>query len=146
MNLRFSNSTTDLDDRHWPMLSFPRGSITRFAERLRQKGPGSVRSAFFDVDVSFDDDNTTIALHGVLSAADCAQLSETVQIALDQRRERIVLDLRGIQHVGMAGVHALILAHLRASDELRELLLIPASPAVQHVIDAADGPFVYVNG
>lgn len=146
MNLRFSNSTTDLDDGHWPMLSSPRGSLTRFAEWLRQKGAGSVRPAFFDVVGSFDDDDTTIVLHGVLSAAVCARLSETVQIALDQKRERIVLDLRGIEHVGMIGVHALLLAHLRASDELTELLLIPASPAVQRVIDAAHGPFVYVNG
>jgi anti-anti-sigma regulatory factor len=177
MNLGFSNSTADLVDDDWPVLSSPRGSLTRFARWLRQKrtkmieeiglrppipeagqsgsvrigepgllGAGSVGPALFDVDVSFAYDITTIALHGVLSATACARLAETVQLALDQNIDRIVLDLKGIERIDLAGVHALLLAHLRASDELTELLLIPASPAAQRMIDAAYGPFVYING
>jgi anti-anti-sigma regulatory factor len=173
MNLGFSNSTADLVDDDWPVLSSPPGSLTRFAEWLRQKctrmtegppvpeagqsgsvrigepgvlGAASVGPALFDVAVGFAHDMTTIALHGVLSATACARLAETVQIALDQKTDRIVLDLEGIERIDLAGVHALLLAHLRASDELTELLLIPASPAAQRMIDAAHGPFVYVDG
>jgi anti-anti-sigma regulatory factor len=176
MNFGFSNSTADLDDDDWPVRSSPRGSLTRFAEWLRQKctemtedvglrapifeagqsgsvrvgesgllGPGSVSPALFDVDVSIADNMSTIAARGVLSATACDRLGETVRLALDQREGKIVLDLQGVEWIHMAGVHALSLTQLRASDELTELLLIPASPAVPRAIDATHGPFVYVN-
>jgi anti-anti-sigma factor len=177
MNFEFSNSASDLDDDDWPVLSSPPGSLTHFADWLRQKcteitehagprprisgasqsggvrmgkrallGNGNVASTLFDLDVSFADDVMTVTLHGVLSATACDRLAEPLQRFLDRGGERIVLDLRGLERIELAGIHTLLLAHLRASDELTELLLIPSTPAVQRVLDASGGPFVYVNG
>lgn len=114
MNLRFSDSTADLD-----VLSSPRGSLTRLARWLRQKSAelnedvdlrppvsaagksggvgigepdvlreGSVGPALFDFEVSVAGDVTTIVLHGELSATACDRLADAVQLALDQEGEK----------------------------------------------------------
>lgn len=175
MNIGFSNSTADLDHDNRPELSSPRRSLTRCAERLRHKcteileavglrlpaskggqsgsvcraepnlfGEGIVDPAHLDVRRA--DGVTTIVLRGVLSPAACDRLAETVQRTIDQKGNRIVLDLTGIEFIDLAGVRVLLLAHLRASDEFTELLLLPALPAVQSVIDAIHGPFADING
>ena len=171
MNLRFSDSIADLDVLSSPRGSLTRlaGWLRQKSAELNedvglrppvsgagQSGgvridepdvldEGSVGPGVFDVEVSVADDVTTIVLHGELSATACDRLADAVQLALDQEGERIVLDLRGLECIDLAGVHVLLLAHLRASDRLTELLLIPASPAAQRVIDALHGPFVYIN-
>ena len=56
-----------------------------------------------------------------------------------------MLDLSGLEHVDRVGVHTILLAHLRASDQQRALLIVPGPSAVQDVFDAVDGPFDYVD-
>jgi anti-anti-sigma regulatory factor len=109
-------------------------------------GAEGVGPALFDVNVNSSAYATTIALRGALTATACDRLADTVERALDKNVETVVLDLRGIEVVDLAGVHVMLVAHLRASDQLSQLLLVPGLPAVQRVIDPLQGPFVYIDG
>jgi anti-anti-sigma factor len=99
----------------------------------------------FDVDMNSSDCATTVVPRGALTATACDRLADALMRALDQRANRIILDLREIEVIDLAGVYVMLVARLRASDQLTDLLRVRGSPAVQRVIDRVLGPFVYIN-
>jgi anti-anti-sigma regulatory factor len=76
----------------------------------------------------------------------CDRLLETVELALEHGPQRLVLDLRGVLSIEHSGVRALLISHLRASDQRTQLRLALGSAAIQQVIDAHDCPFAYTDG
>jgi anti-anti-sigma factor len=108
--------------------------------------PPCTDSTVLEIQTSSLSHDSTIMLAGALTAMTCDRLLETVERALEHGPQRIVLDLRGVQSIDDSGVRALLISHLRASDQRTQLRLAPGSAAVQQVIDALDCPFVYIDG
>jgi anti-anti-sigma factor len=84
-----------------------------------------------------------VELSGVLNRATIQALATVLEEALETDAGRIVLDLSELEAIDRAGVYTILLAHLRAADQLRQLLIVPGPPVVQHVFDAVQGPFSY---
>lgn len=114
------------------------GEIAAFTERDR----GS--SERLQITLSLDDDERRIALYGDLNASTVARLDDCMDWVLeDDDPDRIVLDLSGLRVLHPKAMVALVTAHMRASDDHREFMLVRGSSAVQQVIDSVDGPFNY---
>lgn len=86
-----------------------------------------------------------VTLTGVLDLANCRPLADTLDWALEQDSHRTVLDLSGVGLVDRAGVHTILVAYLRASDQRDEFAIIRGPEPVQRVIDSIDGPFEYTT-
>jgi anti-anti-sigma regulatory factor len=86
-----------------------------------------------------------IELSGDVSRAAADRLSSCLERALETRAERVILDLRGLDRLDPAAVSPILIAHLTADSEHRQLLLIPGSARVQRVLDHAKGPFSYLR-
>jgi anti-anti-sigma factor len=90
-------------------------------------------------------DGLWIALSGELTAATATRLADCLDEALDDDVTPIVVDLSDLRSLAPAAVATLLIAHRRAFDDHRELLLIRGSAAVQQVVDRVDGPFLYTR-
>jgi anti-anti-sigma factor len=88
-------------------------------------------------------DGLWISLSGELIAATAARLADCLDDALDDCVTPIVVDLSELQALAPSAVATLLIAHRRAFDDHRELLLIRGSTDVQQVVDRVDGPFLY---
>jgi anti-anti-sigma factor len=86
-----------------------------------------------------------VALSGRLDRATRGSLADTLDQALDEDNDAIVLDLADLQLIDEAGVRTILLAHLRSSDEHRQFLVVPGREAVQRIIDQIEGPFRYIH-
>jgi anti-anti-sigma factor len=86
-----------------------------------------------------------VALSGDLTATTAAGLADCLDEALDGYVTRIVVDLSDLRVLAPAAVATLLIAHRRAFDDHRELLLIRGSADVQEVVDRVDGPFLYTS-
>jgi ABC-type transporter Mla MlaB component len=84
-----------------------------------------------------------IALSGALHRRTRAPLVEALEDALADDGERIVLDLTALESIDYEGLDAILTGHLRASDELKVLLIVPGPPRVQRVLDGIEGPFLF---
>jgi anti-anti-sigma factor len=90
-------------------------------------------------------DKYIIELRGELKLETGARLGEAIAGALEDDAELIVLDLSRLESIDRSGVHAILLAHLRASDQLKQLVIVPGPAAVQEVFDSIEGPFSYAG-
>jgi anti-anti-sigma factor len=90
-------------------------------------------------------DGLWLSLSGELTAATAARLADRLDDALDDYVTPIVVDLSELQRLAPAAVVTLLIAHRRALDDHRELLLVRGSTAVQQVVDRVDGPFLYTS-
>ncbi len=86
-----------------------------------------------------------IELFGDLTGANASRLSGCLEQALESRAERMILDLRGLDRLDPEAVSPILVAHLLADSEHRQLLLIPGSASVQRVLDRVEGPFSYAD-
>lgn len=86
-----------------------------------------------------------IQLRGALSGRTRDPLTDALEDALEDGSKLIVLDLRGLHSIDMAGLDTILTAHLRAGDELKCLVIVPGSPQIQRVLDASQGPFLYTS-
>jgi anti-anti-sigma factor len=84
-----------------------------------------------------------LELSGELSLRTRDPLARALEQALEDDCEEIILDLGDLDTVDRAGLHTILVAHMRASDELKPLVLVPGPPEVQRVLDAAAVPFTY---
>jgi anti-anti-sigma regulatory factor len=107
--------------------------------------PPCTDSTVLEIQTSPLSHDSTIMLAGALTAMTCDRLLETIELGLEHGPQRIVLDLRGVQSIDDSGARALLISHLRASDQGTQLRLAPGSAAVQHAIDSLHGPFVYTD-
>ena len=98
----------------------------------------------FTIRVTSASDGFCIALSGDMTAIDVARLAECLDDALDYELRRIVIDLKGLRSLDPSVLSTLLVAHRRAFDDHRELLLIRGHAPVQQIIDRIDGPFCYI--
>lgn len=87
----------------------------------------------------------SIELLGELTPTTHVLVAEVLEQALERDADTIVLDLTGLEAIDHAGVRAILIAHERASDQQKRLLIVPGPDAVQRVLDAAHGPFSYTS-
>ncbi|MDQ6778615.1 MAG: STAS domain-containing protein [Actinomycetota bacterium] len=73
-------------------------------------------------------------------------LVEALEESLEDDAGQIVLDLGELESIDHAGLDAVLTAHLRASDQLKIILIFPGSWPVQRVFDDAQVPFLYTSG
>jgi anti-anti-sigma factor len=90
-------------------------------------------------------DGLWVSLSGELTAVTAARLADCLDEALDDYVTPIVVDLSDLQALAPAAVATLLIAHWRAFDDHRELLLVRGSTTVQQVVDRVDGPFLYTS-
>jgi anti-anti-sigma factor len=86
-----------------------------------------------------------IELRGELKLETGAPLGEALGKALEDDAEKIVLDLSRLESIDRSGLHAILVAHLRASDQLKQFVIVPGPTAVQEVFNAIEGPFSYAG-
>jgi ABC-type transporter Mla MlaB component len=86
-----------------------------------------------------------LVLTGELTRRTADPLADVLEAALEAQAERIVLDLSALERIDHVGVHTILLAHLRSSDQQHALLIVPGPGAVQGMFDAVEGPFDYVD-
>jgi anti-anti-sigma factor len=91
------------------------------------------------------DDGVCVALSGDLTAATETRLAEYLDDAFDDYSGPIVVDLSELRTLEPVTVSTLLIAHRRASDDHRDLMLVRGSVVVQQVIDHVDGPFRYAR-
>lgn len=114
------------------------GDIAALLERDR------VGSERLQITLSLHDHERRIALFGDLNPRTVARLDDCMDWVLeDDLEDRIVLDLSGLRVLHPKAMVALVTAHMRASDDHREFVLVRGSSTVQQVIDSVDGPFNY---
>jgi anti-anti-sigma factor len=90
-------------------------------------------------------DEYVIELSGELELETGAPVGAALGKALEDDAERIVLDLSRLESIDRSGLHAILLAHLRASDQLKQFVIVPGPTAVQDAFDTIEGPFSYAG-
>jgi anti-anti-sigma factor len=90
-------------------------------------------------------DEYVIELCGELKLDTGAPLGEALGKALEDDAEKIVLDLSRLESIDRSGLHAILLAHLGASDQLKQFVIVPGSATVQEAFDTIEGPFSYAG-
>ncbi|HEY5319019.1 MAG TPA: STAS domain-containing protein, partial [Solirubrobacteraceae bacterium] len=119
---------------------YPVDAASRVAQR-RHPGPGELRLRRRSLR-----DLCIIEVSGTLNAGTGTVLVDALDDALEGDAGQIVLDLSGLASIDHAGLGAVLIAHLRASDELKRLAIVPGPDPVQRVFDAVQGPFLYTTG
>jgi anti-anti-sigma factor len=87
-----------------------------------------------------------VELLGTLDRRTREQLVVALEEALEGDAEEIVLDLGDLESIDHAGLDAVLTAHLRASDQLKVLVIVPGPGPVQRTLDDAGAPFLYGVG
>jgi anti-anti-sigma factor len=90
-------------------------------------------------------DRYIVALSGRLDQATSGALADTLDEALEEDGELIVLDISDLEVIDTTGVQTILLGYIRTSDERKQLLLVPGRGAVQRIIDDIHGPFRYTQ-
>jgi len=90
-------------------------------------------------------DRWIVELAGRLDDSRCDLLGEALEQAIDAAVEEIVLDLTEVVAIDRAAVRAILLAHLRASDQRAQLVIVPGRRSVQEALEAIEGPFMYAD-
>jgi anti-anti-sigma regulatory factor len=86
-----------------------------------------------------------IELSGKLTRARAPALVQAIEKALDLGAPEVVLDLTGVERIDQACVHTILVAHLRAGDQLQQLLIVPGRHSVRAALEAIAGPFQYAE-
>ncbi len=86
-----------------------------------------------------------IELSGELTRARVPALVQALETALDRGADEVVLDLSHVERIDRSCVHTILVAHLRASDRLQQLVIVPGSGSVRAALDAIAGPFQYAD-
>jgi anti-anti-sigma factor len=86
-----------------------------------------------------------IELAGSLNRRTRDPLVEVLEEVLEEDAGLLILDLDDLESIDPAGLDAVLTAHLRASDQLKVLLIVPGPQPVQRVFDGAQVPFLYAS-
>lgn len=84
-----------------------------------------------------------VAVSGRLDQRTREPLVGALDDALDGDAPHIVLDLAELESIDQAGLDAVLTAHLRATDQLKLLSIVPGPEPVQRVFETARAPFLY---
>jgi anti-anti-sigma factor len=102
-------------------------------------------SSLLDIDTRSSGNRLVIELSGELREAMCGSLAAVLERALEGREQAFVLDLSKLEAIDQSGVRTILLAHLRATDDHRDFLIVRGPRAVQRAFDIVDGPFRYTS-
>ncbi len=86
-----------------------------------------------------------IEISGRLTDARAPALVQALETALDRGAPEVILDLTQVEEIDRACVRAILLAHLRAGDQLQQLLIVPGRESVRAALEAISGPFAYAD-
>jgi anti-anti-sigma regulatory factor len=86
-----------------------------------------------------------VTVTGTLNAGTRGPLVDALEEALEEDVGQIVLDLGDLESTDHSGLDAVLTAHLRASDQLKVLLIVPGPGSVQRVFEDAQVPFLYTS-
>jgi anti-anti-sigma regulatory factor len=86
-----------------------------------------------------------IELSGELTRTRVPALVQALETALDRGAAEVVLDLSHVERIDRACVHTILVAHLRASDQLQQLVIVPGSSSVRAALEGVEGPFQYAD-
>ncbi|HEX3391885.1 MAG TPA: STAS domain-containing protein [Solirubrobacteraceae bacterium] len=93
------------------------------------------KSGSLEVASAAIDDTVTVTLRGELDLASVGALQERLTAVEQGEPPRIVLDLSELSFIDSSGLRVLLLAHGRAREGGRELVLTQGSDAVQRVFE-----------
>jgi anti-anti-sigma factor len=86
-----------------------------------------------------------LELSGELTRARAPALVQALEKALELGAPEVVLDLTQVERIDQACVQTILLAHLRASDQLQQLVIVPGRHSVRSALEAIAGPFQYAD-
>jgi anti-sigma B factor antagonist len=86
-----------------------------------------------------------VEVSGELNLVTRDRLAEALAEALEDGAGHVVLDLSRLETIDRAAVDTILTAHLRASDQLKQLVIVPGPSRVQRVFDLVQGPFCYAE-
>jgi anti-sigma B factor antagonist len=88
----------------------------------------------FECRLTRSDDTAVARLHGELDLAGAHVLDDCLDAVIDERPPRVIIDLRGLEFMGSAGLHAF--SRLRQGlGAHTELLFVPGPERVQRVFE-----------
>jgi anti-anti-sigma factor len=87
-----------------------------------------------------------IEISGELTRTRAPALLEALEKALDRGAPRVVLDLTDVERIDHACLHTILVAHLRATDQRQQLLIVPGRESVRARLEAIAAPFQYADG
>jgi anti-sigma B factor antagonist len=88
----------------------------------------------FDLTIEHRGDFVLVALSGELDISTGLRLQESLERIAEEKPERIVIDLRGLQFMDSTGLRILIGADARAREEGRHVALVRGNDMVQRVL------------
>ena len=110
----------------------------------------TIPSLAFSIAVEPRRDAVVIAPTGELDLATAGELERKLAEPIDAGVARIMIDLRGVEFLDCAGLHALLTAHAQAQRDNWELRIIPGPRAVQRIFEVTGTidllPFTTANG
>jgi anti-anti-sigma regulatory factor len=86
-----------------------------------------------------------IEISGKLTGTRTPALVQALEKALDLGAPEVILDLTDVERIDRACVHTILTAHLRAGDQLQQLLIVPGRGSVRAALEAIAGPFQYAD-
>src|ERR1700722_14053570 len=92
-------------------------------------------SSLLDINTRSSADRLVIELSGELREAMCGSLADVLERALEGREQAFVLDLSRLEAIDQSGVATILLAHLRATDDRRDFLIVRGPRAIQRAFD-----------
>ena len=86
---------------------------------------------------SKQDNGIVLSLSGQLSLAETGKFDAEIEDILEQKPERLVVDMSGLSAIGSAGLGALLKLQLRGRQQKCEVRLTGLQPNIEEVIKAA---------
>jgi anti-sigma B factor antagonist len=96
-------------------------------------GAAPLSRPIFAVTASTLGTTRTVAVTGEIDLGVAAEFDATLQSAIRERPERLIVDLSALEFIDSSGVHALLRAHRHASAVGVSMMIVPAPGPVNDV-------------
>ncbi len=110
---------------------------------MRFSGMGEIMK----INEKLEGDTLTISLEGNLDDLSSPLIEEKIGREIEDRAEKLFLDLDAVNYISSAGIRVLILAHKAAVKRGKEFAVVSMSEKVREVLEMVGiMPFVAVRG